>query len=94
MSTSIMCRISKIIVLLLVIFYSVHPSIADDSWSECAEHLRGKVRDILSIPPDPYPLSSQIHNTITAHDYRIESISYASEPYSRVTALLYTPVNM
>lgn len=93
MSACIVCRILKVI-LLLIIICSGQPASAGDNWSERAEYLRGKIREILFIPSDPYPLSAQIHRTITAHEYRIESVSYASEPFSRVTALLYIPVKI
>jgi dienelactone hydrolase len=64
--------------------------VADD-WKHRASRLRNAMKDILTLPSEKMALAPRTHRTRTEEAYTIESISYASEPGSRVTALLYLP---
>jgi dienelactone hydrolase len=49
---------------------------------------------VLTLPTTRIDLQPIVHRRIEAEGYTIESITYASEPKSRVTSLLYLPVNV
>lgn len=66
-------------------------SATNTPWSERAQMLRGRVAEILNLPTDKVDLAARTHRTQRGDGYRIESVTYASEPASRVTALLYLP---
>ncbi len=61
------------------------------SWAARSAHLREQMRGVLTLPDERVSLAPEIHRRITGEGYRIESLTYASEPGSRVTALLYLP---
>ncbi|HPO09680.1 MAG TPA: acetylxylan esterase, partial [bacterium] len=62
-------------------------------WEERSTFLRWEIARILTLPTVRTPLDSVVHRTRCEPDYSIESITFASEPGSRVTALLYLPRN-
>jgi cephalosporin-C deacetylase-like acetyl esterase len=49
------------------------------------------MRTILDLPTTKIELDPKIHRTLRDASYTLESLTYASEPNSRVTALLYLP---
>ena len=61
------------------------------SWTERAIFLRQQMSEILTLPVGRIPLDATIHRVNHGEGYRVESITYASESNSRVTALLYLP---
>lgn len=61
------------------------------SWTDRANALRGRMSEILTLPNVRTDLDAKTHRERRGNGYRIESITYASEPASRVTALLYLP---
>ena len=60
-------------------------------WPDRAAALRGKMADALTLPKSRVALEPATHRTTHGNGYRIESVTFASEPGSRVTALLYLP---
>jgi dienelactone hydrolase len=60
-------------------------------WPARATDLRLRMARALTLPESRVPLDAQTHRTTPGDGYRIESVTYASEPGSRVTALLYLP---
>lgn len=63
----------------------------DVRWPEYAEDLRRRIRETLILPEEPCDLEAEVTDTLDACAHRIEKVTYASEPGSRVTALLYLP---
>ncbi len=63
----------------------------DNGWAERAEGLRQTVRDILTFPGERVAVEPQTHRVVDGEGYRIECVTYQSEPGSRVTAHLYLP---
>ena len=61
------------------------------SWNARSEYLRKNMCYILSLPDDRVPLETRTHRVTQGDGYRIESVTYASEPGSRITATLYLP---
>jgi dienelactone hydrolase len=60
--------------------------------SDSSDAMREAYLDCLGGPfPDPAPLNTQSGKTIQKDDYRIESLSYETEPGDRVKALLLIP---
>ena len=66
---------------------------ASGDWTTRAALLREQMRDALALPTERVPLSAETHRSREGKGYTVESVSYASEPASRVTALLYLPEN-
>ena len=64
-----------------------------NNWLEQSVHLRQQVCDILTFPSEKVPLDAEVHRTLPCGAYDIECITFASEPGSRVTALLYLPAH-
>jgi cephalosporin-C deacetylase-like acetyl esterase len=64
---------------------------AMQAWPERAATLRQRMAKTLTLPDKRVDLAPQTHNTLDGEGYRVESITYASETGSRVTALLYLP---
>jgi dienelactone hydrolase len=67
------------------------PDIESATWPERATELRAKMAAALTLPVERIPMDAQTHKTTPGDGYTIESVTYASEPGSRVTALLYLP---
>ena len=63
----------------------------EKGWADRAEELRQTVREILTFPEERVPIDGQTHRIIEGDGYRIECVTYQSEPGSRVTAHLYLP---
>lgn len=61
------------------------------NWPARAALLRQEMARILQFPEETVSLHPETHRTRCGTGYIIESITYASEPGSRVTALLYLP---
>ncbi len=61
------------------------------AWPARAAALRKQMAEALTLPETRVPLAPETHRTTPGKGYTIESITYASEPGSRVTALLYLP---
>ena len=61
------------------------------SREERAAALRARVGEILTWPRERLDPAGRTHCEVRGDGYRIESVTYASEPGSRVTALLYLP---
>ena len=68
-----------------------HNSGEQSSWTERAIFLRQQMCEILTLPVGRIPLDANINRVNHGEGYRVESITYASESNSRVTALLYLP---
>lgn len=68
------------------------PAGLDTGWETRAGELRQTVRDILTFPAERVALDAQTHRTIDGEGFRIECVTYQSEPGSWVTAHLYLPV--
>ena len=64
---------------------------ARSAWLQRSAELRREMRSILTLPSERIDLAPTTHRTRLENGCRIKSISYASEPGSRVTALLYIP---
>ncbi len=64
------------------------------AWIKRSADLRQQMWNILTLPTERIPLNAVVHRFIEDEDYRIEMITYASEPNSRVTALLCLPENI
>jgi dienelactone hydrolase len=62
-------------------------------WNTRSVLLRQQMRDALVLPTERIPLAPKTHRTREGEGYAIESVSYVSEPQSRVTVLLYLPKN-
>ncbi len=69
------------------------PASATTAWVARAESLRKQMASALTLPTERAPLAPETHRTTPGEGYTIESVTYASEPGSRVTALLYLPEN-
>ena len=84
---------SRQFALAITLLMMIAPALAEQpaDWSEHSATLRATMRDILTIPDEKIDLDAHTHRTFTGDGYVIESITYASEPHSRVTALLYLP---
>jgi len=68
------------------------PTVAEvQAWPKRAEDLRAQMAQALTLPEERIALDAQTHRTTPGDGFTIESITYASEPGSRVTALLYLP---
>ncbi|MBN2311065.1 MAG: acetylxylan esterase [Candidatus Hydrogenedentes bacterium] len=63
----------------------------DTNWEPHAAQLRHQIAGILGFPAEKGPLDAETHRTIDGGAYTIEPVTFASEPGSRVTALLYLP---
>src|SRR5690606_37750106 len=61
-------------------------------WNERGPQLREAVRGILTWPEERIALDATVHRTVEGDGYIIESVSFAAETGSRVTALLYKPI--
>ena len=61
------------------------------AWPERTSVLRQRVKEIFTLPSEECALAPEVHRVTQGEGYRIESVTYASEPGSRVTALLYVP---
>ncbi|MBN1291227.1 MAG: acetylxylan esterase, partial [Candidatus Latescibacteria bacterium] len=71
---------------------STNKTYADQAdWKERSSQLRHQITEILTLPTDRVPLDGKTHRINHGDGYTIESITFASEPNSRVTALLYLP---
>lgn len=67
------------------------PPDATLGWRERSKILRERVRGVLTLPSERIPLDTAVHRRRRGNGYFVESVTYASEPRSRVTALLYVP---
>lgn len=67
------------------------PRTLPSAWPARAAALREKMARSLTLPTERIPLASQTHKTTPGDGYGIESVTFASEAGSRVTALLYLP---
>lgn len=61
------------------------------AWPGRADELRAKMATALTLPEVRVALDAQTHRSTPGDGYTIESVTYASEPGSRVTAVLYLP---
>ena len=61
------------------------------NWAERSKQLRERIAEILTFPDERVPLAAETHRRLDGDGYTVESVTYASEPGSRVTALLYLP---
>lgn len=68
------------------------PKVEAGEWPARAATLREKMAQALTLPATRGPLEAQTLKATLSEGYRIESVTYGSEPGSRVTALLYLPV--
>jgi len=64
---------------------------AQNNWTQHANQLRVQIREVLTFPEERTALDPKTHRRRESPGYAIESVSYQSEPGSRVTALLYLP---
>jgi cephalosporin-C deacetylase-like acetyl esterase len=76
-----------------VIAFAFATENAGEDWTTRAGLLRQQMREALVLPTERVPLSAETHRSLQGEGYTVESVSYASEPNSRVTALLYLPKN-
>lgn len=60
-------------------------------WNARATEYRNEIRNILTLPSDRVNLDAKTHRKRSGAGYSVESITYASEEGSRVTALLWVP---
>jgi len=60
-------------------------------WPARAAALRARMAAALTLPETAAPLDVKTHRTTPGDGYTIESVTYGSEPGSRVTAHLYLP---
>lgn len=67
------------------------PDAASAQWPARATELRAKMATALTLPEARIPLDPKTHKTMPGDGYTIESVTFASEAGSRVTALLYLP---
>lgn len=67
------------------------PKTPPSAWPDRSAELRQKMARALTLPLEHGPLAGQTHKITLGDGYTIESVTYASEPGSRVTALLYLP---
>ena len=67
------------------------PPDPDLGWGQRSAILRQHVRTALTLPTERVPLEPVIHRERRGEGYLVQSVSYASEPGSRITALLYLP---
>jgi len=63
----------------------------DNGWAAYSETLRAEIRAILTFPEEKTDLAPEVHRSIPCDGYVIDCVTFASEPGSRVTALLYLP---
>jgi len=81
----------QIPILILTIAFSTLSQCEPTDWTESSQRLREEMRTILDLPTTKIELDPKIHRTLRDASYTLESLTYASEPNSRVTALLYLP---
>ena len=72
-------------------FFANRPFTEKPAWEQRSAQLRCQISEILTLPTSRVPLNAEIHRVSYEKEYRVESLTYASEPNSRVTALLYLP---
>lgn len=68
-----------------------YPDLRAMAWPDRAAAYRKEMAAILTLPVDRVALDGTVHRTGESAACRVESISYASEEGSRVTALLWLP---
>ena len=66
---------------------------SETDWSQRSQALRQRMRQVLGFPANRIDLAAETHRSLQGDGYGIESVTYASEPNSRVTALLYLPAD-
>ena len=86
--------IRRLLYLVILVCVTTSPSLADEPWPRRAKQLRQQMREVLTLPTTRIDLKPIVHRRIEVKDYTIESITYAGEPKSRVTSLLYLPSNV
>jgi Acetyl xylan esterase (AXE1) len=65
----------------------------ENNWGAHATELRERIAAILQFPDEKVDLAAQTHRTVPGDGYRIECVTFATEPGSRVTASLYLPAD-
>ena len=83
------------LLLIIVVFLrsvpATEPFAEQQNWNSRSTQLRRQMVEILTLPVERIPLDAVTHRTQSANGYTIESITFVSEPNSRITALLYLP---
>lgn len=62
------------------------------TWAARSALLRGNIVTLLGLPLEKTALLPLVREVVTTRNYRIEAVSYESEPGSRVSASLYLPI--
>jgi hypothetical protein len=68
-----------------------HAEVRSMPWPDRAKVYREKMAEILALPKNRIAIEAVTHRSRNGDGFDVESISYACEPNSRATALLYLP---